>query len=202
MAFRIFIAVVLIAAAYFGFETVRLAWLQHSVLSADDAYVLGAKDGDVTLVKFLDYECKHCKDADPVVMGAVKRDGRVRFIPRPIGHEHEDGYYLSRLPYAAAQQGKFFEMHAVLIENYRVVDEAVLRDLAQEAGVDFDRLVVDYESKTVIKLAERNEALFKKLRLRGTPSYSVGKTILFSPFDTPPDVDDFIAIFNEARALK
>lgn len=200
MAFRIFIACVLIAAGYFAFEAIRLAWLQHSLFSVQDSHASGAEDGDVKLVDFVDYECPDCQEAHPIVMQAVAKDGRVRYIPRPIGHAHDDGYYLSRLPYAAAEQDKFFEMHDALLNNYRVVDESVLRDITANIGVDFERLITDYESKKVSKLATKNEKLFKRLRLNYVPSYAVGKNILFSPRDNKPNVDDFLNIFNEARA--
>lgn len=200
MAFRIFIALTLIAAAYLGFETLRFAWIQHSLFSVSDDYARGSDDADLRVVDFVDYECPRCQEAYPIITQALERDGGIRYIPRPIGHEHEDGYYLSRLPYAAAKQGKFFDMHQALLTNYRVVDESVLRDLAANIDLDFDQLIEDYESKSVIKLATKNEKLFNGFGLISTPSYAVGKTILFSPGNRKMSVEDYLNIFNEARS--
>lgn len=202
MVFRIFIAAILLASAYFGFEAVRFSFLQNSLLSAADEYSLAPVEHDITFVSFLDYNCPHCKDAHPVIMNALERDGRVNYIPRPADFIETDGLALSRLPYAAAKQGKFWEMHEALIENYRVVDEQVLQDITLELGIDQDKLMADYESKEVIKLSQKNHDLHRKFRLDGTPAYAVGRKIMFQPRTRTPTAEDFIAIFNEARGTR
>jgi len=198
MAYRIFISLIVIVCAYLAFETVRHLFLQNSLLNQESEYVLGNPDGDVTLVKFLDYSCKFCRDAHPIINDAVRRDGNVKFLPRPVSILGAQGINASLLPYAAAKQGKFTEMHDALMDNYRVIDDQVIQDLALEIGIDHQQLKSDIEDKDVIKKAESNFKLFRSYRLIATPSYAIGKSILFSP-DQDLSATDFITLFNEAR---
>lgn len=202
MAFRIFIAVVLAACAYFAFETVRLSMLRGAFLDQDDLYVIAPAEADLTFVKFLDYSCSFCKDAHQHIKPALERDGRVRFIPRPVDILNAEGLRLARLPYAAAKQGKFADMHEALIDNFRAADDSLLEDLAAQIGLDPVQLRKDYESEEVIKKAQENLDLFNAMRLQSIPSYAVGRHIVFSPRTSEPTTQDFINIFNEARNMQ
>jgi len=198
MAYRIFISLIVIICAYLAFETVRYAFLQNSLLNEEPEYVLGNPEGDVTFVKFLDYSCKFCRDAHPVVNAAVKRDGNVKYLPRPVETLTSEGIKASLLPYAAAKQGKFIEMHDALMENYRVIDDQVIQDLALQIGIDHEQLKRDIEDKNVIKKADKNMDLFNDYRLNATPAYAVGKGILLVP-DRTFNENDFLTLFKEAR---
>lgn len=203
MVFRIFMAVILFASAYFGYEALRMSFLQNALLSAADEHSLHPEEHDVTFVSFIDYNCPHCKDAHPVVMEALKQDGAVHYIPRPVDFiDTQSEYVLSRLPYAAAKQGKFWEMHEALIENYRVVDEQVLQDITLGAGIDQDQLMDDYNSEEIIELSEKNHELHLKLRLDGTPAYAIGPKLIFQPRTRTPTTQDFLNMFEEARSIQ
>jgi len=198
MAFRIFIALIVIACAYFAFETVRFKVLQHSLLNAEAEYTLGNPDGDVTIVKFLDYACSYCRTAHPIVTQAVEQDGNVRFLPRPISVLGAEGLNSALLPYAAAKQGKFEEMHDAVMENYRVINDDVMRDLALQVGIDPEQFKADFESDSVQEMVEKNLTLFKRYRMNSTPTYAIGSNIMFSP-DSDIGVSDFLNLFDEAR---
>ena len=202
MIFRIFIALVLIVAGYFTFEIVRGFVLQNAVTNVDEPYILGNPDGNLTLVEFMDYNCVHCKDAHPVIMEAVERDGNVRFAPRPVDMLEPAPTVQARIAYAAGKQGAFAAMHQAMIDNNRIVDEQVMQDLALEIGIDPTQLREDYESDEVKELAQENMNLFLKLRMGGTPTYAVGRKIMFTPYERSPTVEDFLAIFEEARSLQ
>ena len=200
MAFRIFIIAIVLICAYLVFETGRFVLLQNSLLKIDAEYVMGNAEGDITLVKFLDYNCSFCRDAHPIVSEAVRRDGNIAFIPRPVSILEHEGINPALLPFAAAKQGQgnFQAMHEALIANYRVIDEQVIQDLALELGLDHEKLKEDIESKDVLKAADKNLKLFLRYRLNGTPAYAVGKDILFIPKGTM-NADDFLSVFAEAR---
>lgn len=195
MAFRVFISIIILACAYFAFETVRLSLLQRSLLNAESTHSLGNPDGDLVFVTFFDYSCAECRAGFPVIEAAVERDGNVKFIPRPLSFLDDQ---TPLILYAAAKQGKFAEMHAALLENYRVVNDQVIEDLADNIGADSAQLITDMQSKDVQKLADKNSKLFTKYRLRSTPAYAVGKDILFASNATL-STNDFVTLFQEAR---
>ena len=198
MAYRIFICLIVLACAYFAFETVRYKLLQHSLFNTDAEYTLGNPDGDITLVKILDYSCSYCREDHPVVVDAVERDGNVTFIPRPVNVLGAEGMNAALLPYAAARQGKFGEMHDAVIKNYRTIDDDVVRNLALEVGIDPDQFAADLNSDEVREQFDKNMKLFKRYRMHATPTYAVGSDIMFTPDDNLT-AGDFLKIFEEAR---
>ena len=198
MGFRIFIGVVLIACAYFTFETVRLKFLQHSLLSAPDGQVLSNPDGDLTFVKFFEYNSEEARARFTVIEQALNQDGNVRFIPRAVTSIETEGIDPALLEYAAAKHGKYTQMHDALIENYRVINGQVLKDLAEEVGIDAAVLEEEIKSKDVLKAARKNDRLLARYRLPGTPSYAIGKHILFTA-QRDLSANEFVDLFNEAR---
>lgn len=198
MAYRIFISLIVLACAYFVFETVRFKILERSLINADAEYVLGNPEGDVTLVKFLDYSCSYCRTAHPVVTQAVKQDGRVKFLPKPVSILGEDGMNAALLVYAAGEQDLFTEMHDAVIKNFHVIDDRLIQDLALIIGADATQLITDYKSDAVREKVEDNYRLFSRYHMKSTPTYAVGSDIIFSP-DTDLNVQDFLNLFNEAR---
>ena len=198
MAFRVFISLIVIICAYLAFETIRYKLIQSSLLNEEPEYVLGNPDGDLTLVNFIDYSCPPCREGHPYLDRALQNDGNVKYIPRPISVLDAKGINAALLPYAAAKQGKFSEMHYALIENYRMINDQVLQDLSLEIGVDHQQLKTDLEDKVVLEAFEKNMNLLKSYRLESIPSYAIDRNILFSPKDGV-SVNEFLAIFGEAR---
>ncbi|MFK7839868.1 MAG: thioredoxin domain-containing protein [Bdellovibrionales bacterium] len=198
MAYRVFLALVLIVSAYFAFETIRFKFIQHSLVNADQEYVLGNPDGDVTFVKFLDYSCIYCRDAHPIIEQALSQDGRVKFLPKPVAILGEDSRKAALLAYAAGKQGKFAEMHDAIMDNFRVISDRVIQDLALEIGADAQQLIADYNSDAVLEVFEKNVDSFRDYNMVATPTYAVGPNILFTPNDDI-GVQDFLKVFDEAR---
>ena len=97
-------------------------------------HVLGPTGAGLTLVQYGDYECPYCRRAAPVVtrlLGAF--DGRLRFVPRhfPLPDVHPHAALAAEAVEAAGEQGKFWEMHALL---YQHQDHLELTDLFRYAG--------------------------------------------------------------------
>ena len=51
-----------------------------AVFNDPDAPVQGNPDGDVTLVKYFDYQCPFCKRMHPMLKDVVAEDGNVRLV--------------------------------------------------------------------------------------------------------------------------
>lgn len=200
MGFRIFISIILLICVYFAYETVRLKVLQHSLLHAPAEHSLGNPDGDLVFVGFFEYNCAPCRASLPIIEEALKQDGQVKFIPRPVNIIENEGIDPALLVYAAAKHGKFKQMHDALIKGYRPINGQVTLDLAEEVGIDPEALKADVKSKDVAKLARKNQKLFTRYRLAGTPAYAVGKNILFVS-DRDLSANEFTDLFNEARGL-
>ena len=150
--------IIILACAVVAYDLGKVALAKYSVQRAEDGYVLGARDGDLKLVEFLDYGCRHCQDLHPILMRALERDGNVVYLARPIfAGPDENGTRAGRLALAAGRQGKFVEAHQVLIENYRPIDDVFINTFAQTLAIDAAQL------QAVIDVPEIDQAMIDNL---------------------------------------
>lgn len=101
----------------------------------------GSEDAPIKLVEFFDYGCPHCQMFKPM-MEAVLNDeqGKVveYFMMFPL-EKHPDSKTAAQAALAAAQQGKFKEMHDVLFQNAPQHDHAHCTDYAKQIGLDMPK---------------------------------------------------------------
>jgi len=99
---------------------------------------VGKKDAPVTLIEFGEYESEECAKANEVVKQLLEDyDGKIRFQFRhfPLTMIHQRSLKASESAVAAAQEGKFWEMHNVLFQNRRTLGTTSLKLNSKEAGV-------------------------------------------------------------------
>jgi hypothetical protein len=83
-------------------------------------HMLGPSHAVVTVVEYGDFECPNCKQAAPAVKPLLTRfAGRLRFAYRhfPLEDVHPHALHAALAAEAAAEQGKFWEMHDLLFDN-------------------------------------------------------------------------------------
>lgn len=201
MALRIVYILIAAAAAFLAFDIYRLASATASLDDVPSQYISGPENADLTVVEFFSYGCVWCREIQPTVDEAIKRDGKIRYIPRAvISPQDPDAGHAAIVAYAAGMQGKFMEMHDEMMKNYRVIDAEVLSDLAARSGVEFEKLNTDVASEEIGKLLIKNRKLFDTLGGVSTPMFYLGGSMVFVPEGRLPTVDDFLNMFKEARA--
>ena len=87
---------------------------------ADTARVRGRDDAALQLVEFGDYQCPTCAAYHRMVSEVMRRfpaDVRLEFHHFPLVSIHGNSMYASMAAEAAAEQGKFWEMHDMIFEN-------------------------------------------------------------------------------------
>src|SRR5215212_10828425 len=97
----------------------------------------GPADAPVTLVEYGDFECPHCGRAYPVIKEVQSALGdRLRFVFRnfPITNSHPHAQHSAEAAEAAGAQGKFWEMHDMLFEHQRGLDDHHLVEYAEQIG--------------------------------------------------------------------
>lgn len=152
-----------------------------------DAPVKGAKDAKVTIVEFSDFQCPYCSRVEPTIDQVVKafpNDVRVAFKQLPLPF-HPFAHPAAEAALAAKEQGKFWEMHAILFKNQGALDRPSLEKYATELGLNLPRFkeALDkgkFKAKVDAEMLEGN-----KIGARGTPSFFVnGKMFVGAqPFD-------------------
>ncbi len=103
-------------------------------------HIRGAMDATVTVVEYGDFQCPYCGMAEPAVR-AVLGESDVRFVWRhlPLPDVHPQAELAAQASEAAAEQGKFWEMHDLLLDRQEHLMKPDLLAYAEELGLDVPR---------------------------------------------------------------
>lgn len=109
----------------------------EEIIEPKDIFV-GNPDAPVTLMEFGEYESEECAKANEVVKQLLEEyEGKIRLNFRhfPLTMIHQRAMKAGEAAIAAAQEGKFWEMHNVLFSNRRNLGTTSLKLHSKEAGV-------------------------------------------------------------------
>ena len=107
---------------------------------------VGNEKAPVTLMEWGEYESEDCAKANEVVKQLLDEfEGKIRFQFRhfPLTLIHQRSLKASESAVAAAQEGKFWEMHNVLFQNRRTLGTTSLKLHSKEAGVKSKKFLDD-----------------------------------------------------------
>lgn len=107
---------------------------------------VGKKEAPVTLMEFGEYENEECAKVNEVVKQLLEEfEGKIKFQFRhfPLTLIHQRSLKASESAVAAAQEGKFWEMHNVLFNNRRNLGTTSLKLHSKEAGVKNKKFLDD-----------------------------------------------------------
>jgi protein-disulfide isomerase len=120
------------------------------IIEPRDVFV-GEKTAPVTLMEFGEYENEACAKANEVVKQLLEDyKGKIRFNFRhfPLTRVHQRSMKASESAVAAAQSGKFWEMHNVLFSNRRNLGTISLKLHSKEAGIKDKKFLDDLVNGT------------------------------------------------------
>lgn len=195
---KVLIALLVLAVSFLVYSFLDYKKQIMTVYEAEDKYVMAAADADLTVVDFGQYSCIHCRNMHPVLMEAIERDGRIRYVSRVFSYNDEWADILVHATYAAAEQGKFYELQDLIYENWPVNNRDKLFDLARGAGIDVQKLSRDMINEDITAHLEENKSYFLSWYLSATPTLLIGDNI-YKPSQGTPTAEDLLELFEEAR---
>jgi protein-disulfide isomerase len=107
----------------------------------------GAEDAPVRFVEYFDYGCPHCAAFKPMMEQVLSDEaGKVvtYFKMFPIESKHPDSRSAAQAAIAAAQQGKFKEMHDLLFAKTPEHNHDAVTGYAKEIGLDMAKFEAAY----------------------------------------------------------
>jgi protein-disulfide isomerase len=113
-----------------------------SDVDPEEDHVRGPADAPVTLVEYGDFECPYCGRAEPNVRELLSKHGdEVRYVFRhlPLSDVHPHAQMAAEAAEAAGSQGRFWEMHDLLLDNQQALTGRDLVRYAEELGLDVER---------------------------------------------------------------
>ncbi|MFZ5480297.1 MAG: DsbA family protein [Myxococcota bacterium] len=134
----------------------------------------GPADAPVTLVEISDFQCPYCKKSQTTLTALDERyAGKLRwvFVHLPLAM-HEAAKPAALGAFAAQQQGKFWPFHDALFAS-EGLDDAKIRGVAQNVGLDLERWEADRASIDADKAVAADVALAEKYKITSTPTFFV-----------------------------
>ena len=139
-------------------------------------HVQGPEDAPVTLVEYGDFECPYCAAAYLIVKKVQEAMGdQLRFVFRhfPLTQIHPHAEGAAEASEAAAAQGRFWEMHDLLYENQRALDQMHLLGYAEELGLDTQRLGRELEERVYQPRVREDFMSGVRSGVNGTPAFFI-----------------------------
>lgn len=157
-----------------------------------EPHVKGNPEAEVVLVEYSDFECPACAQFYPYVKEIMETHGdKIRFEYRhfPLISIHPNAVPAARAAEAAAQQGKFWEMHDMLFENQPEWSKSPaprrnFESYAEELELD---VALFKQHMNASLIADAVQAGFDDARAQGftgTPSFLLnGQPMEYTTFD-------------------
>jgi RNA polymerase sigma factor (sigma-70 family) len=137
------------------------------------APIRGPVTAKVTLLAFMDYQSPFCLQATGTIEALLAaHPGQLRYqvIARPLPFHHQAAY-ATRAAFAAGQQGRFWEMHTLLLEHQRDLEPRAIEGYASKLGLDLARFRADLIGPTVTNQADLEEANARSVNITAVPSF-------------------------------
>ena len=134
--------------------------------------VRGNPNAPVTIVEFSDFQCPYCSRLQPTLKQVLKEyPDKVKLVFKefPLSF-HKEAKNASKATLAAGEQGKYWEMHDLVFENYNKLNEEKFKEIALKLGLDMDRFMKDYKSNKYDEGIQKDINLGTSIGVRGTPS--------------------------------
>lgn len=202
MALRIFYIIVAIVIGLLLFDLLYAYSSRGDVNDVPPGYAIGPENADLTVVEFLDYSCVHCRKVHPVIMEAIRRDGNIRYIPRPIPLMVDNSIIGAIAAYTAGEQGKFFEMHELLITHDAPLNVQTLTGFAQSLDLNtaaFSSITTELPEGKVRDHISDGVKYFYQYEGRGTPMFVLNGKHVYYTSSADPTVEEFLDVFKRAR---
>ncbi|SEF10489.1 Na+/H+ antiporter NhaA [Jiangella alba] len=139
-------------------------------------HIRGPEDGRVTLVEYGDFECPYCGRAEPVLRQLTQAFGDdLTFVFRhlPLTDVHEHAQLAAEAAEAAGRQGRFWELHDLLLTHQDALTYPDLLRYADDLGLDVDRFARDLSSRHFALRITRDVESAEQSGVAGTPTFFV-----------------------------
>jgi NhaA family Na+:H+ antiporter len=139
-------------------------------------HTLGPDNAAVTLVYYGDHQCPYCRQAFPIFEELGRQlEGRVRFVFRyfPLTTIHPQAELAAQAAEAAATQGKFWEMNALLFERQNDLDFKNLVAYAGELGLDVSRFEDELRAAVHRERVQQDFVSGVRSGVNGTPTFFI-----------------------------
>ena len=148
----------------------------------DGSTILGNPDAKISIVEFGDYQCTFCynfhKDTMKKIEEKYVESGDVNFAYRDFPLNGSSSIMASEASYCAQGQGKFWQYHDTLYDNWGgentgwITRDALL-GFASDVGLNLNEFNSCMSDSIFRQKVLNNEAFAKKINIDATPSFMI-----------------------------
>jgi protein-disulfide isomerase len=144
-----------------------------------DGPSLGRLDAPVTIVEYMDYQCPFCErfrtDAFPALKKNLIDTGKVRFVKRDLPlPAHAAALKAAQAARCAGDQGKFWEMHDLLLAGFSTLGPDAFARFARELSLDAQAFKACLDSDRHVEDIRAIGREAAAAGITGTPTFVVG----------------------------
>jgi Na+/H+ antiporter NhaA len=137
-------------------------------------HIRGNPDAPVTLLEYGDFECPYCGAAAPIVAKLLEHlDLRYVFRHLPLTDVHPNAQTAAEASEAAAEQGRFWELHDRLLGNQDALAPGDLYRHAADLGLDLDRFSEDLRRRRHAGRVAEDVRSADASGVSGTPTFFI-----------------------------
>jgi RNA polymerase sigma factor (sigma-70 family) len=142
-------------------------------LQLDKGPARGPAKAPVTIIVYTDFQCSFCGQ----VLGTIDQlwdeyPHQLRLVVKefPV---HQTALLAAEAALAADEQGKFWELHDLMMANQDDLSEEALLDYGARAGLDVKKLKSALDRRTYKKAVEADMEAGKQADVKGTPCFFI-----------------------------
>ncbi|MDP8267060.1 MAG: thioredoxin domain-containing protein [Candidatus Aceula meridiana] len=141
------------------------------------ASVKGDPDAKVTIVEFSDIQCPFSGRFHPIFQEAIKAYPKgVKYVFKnfPLSF-HKQAKPAAKALLAAKEQGKYWEMFGLLMQNGKQLSEERFKELAKQLNLNMDLFSRDLANKDAEfeSIIQKDMELGSSVSVRGTPTFFI-----------------------------
>ena len=136
--------------------------------------------GRLAIVEFSDFQCPFCAQHAEKVLPAIKKDivdagvARYSVVNLPLSI-HSHAVPAAEAAECAADEGKYWDMHALLFQRQAELATADFTAYGQELGFDDERFSACLNGDSKLSKIQADKALADRMGIRGTPTFFLGR---------------------------
>ena len=146
-------------------------------------YVAGNPKGDVTLIKFFDYNAEWSKRSSTDLLYLIENDKNLRIVFYEAPMREQSSYTAAYAALAAVKQKKYLSLHTAFMNHPGSLDDNSIFAIAKKIGINVKKLKKDMENAEILKSIENSLSVAETLGIGGTPAYIIGDNLYLGAQD-------------------
>jgi Na+/H+ antiporter NhaA len=162
-------------------------------------HIRGPEDASVTLIEYGDFQCPYCGQAEQAIRELLASFGDdLRYVWRhlPLNDVHSNAQLAAEASEAASAQGKFWEMHDMLLAHQDDLTPKDIGRYAHELGLDFDRFFQELRGHEYAERVAEDVGSADASGVSGTPSFFINGRRYQGAYD----IDTLTSVVRSARS--